>query len=121
MTRQQKRAALAFWLSDSHAVQDAPALRRLENGATADVDDLLEALRSLDGDGDRSKRSEKGLLMQLPVTRRQVNLLTKRLRPTAWRVWRDDDDDPPPRPALASYPVKLRSVEATGDRMPQAA
>lgn len=45
-----KRAILASWASDRHAVRDKPALRR-PPGAKAPVhlDEVLAALRSLEG------------------------------------------------------------------------
>jgi hypothetical protein len=46
-----KRAILASWASDASAVPDQPALRRpgdIEQSVT--VDDVLAALRALDGD-----------------------------------------------------------------------
>ncbi len=46
----EKRAILASWISDVRAVKNAPRLRRLDNGSLIHVDDILQALRSLDGD-----------------------------------------------------------------------
>jgi len=45
---EQKRLILASWLSDEHAVPDAPRWRELENGAFVDVHEIEEALRVLD-------------------------------------------------------------------------
>src|ERR1700761_3743264 len=45
---EQKRLILASWLSDKHAVPDAPRWRELENGAFVDVHEIEEALRVLD-------------------------------------------------------------------------
>jgi len=45
-----KRAILASWASDANAVESRPALRRpAELGRPVPVDDVLAALRSLDG------------------------------------------------------------------------
>ena len=45
-----KRAILASWASDANAVESRPALRRpAELGQPVPVDDVLAALRSLDG------------------------------------------------------------------------
>ncbi|MBB5714140.1 hypothetical protein [Sphingomonas aerophila] len=45
-----KRAILASWASDASAVPDQPALRRpADLGRTVPVDDVLAALRVLDG------------------------------------------------------------------------
>jgi hypothetical protein len=48
LSKQEQRELLAFWLSDIHAVPDKPALRRLESGVLFHVDDLANALKSLD-------------------------------------------------------------------------
>src|SRR5690242_13166289 len=45
---QQKRLILASWLSDGHALPDAPRWRQLENGAFVDVREIEQALRVLD-------------------------------------------------------------------------
>src|ERR1700761_9498679 len=45
---EQKRLILASWLSDKHAVPDAPRWRELENGAFVDAHEIEEALRVLD-------------------------------------------------------------------------
>src|SRR5690242_3406691 len=47
-TLEQKRLILASWLSDRHAVPDAPRWRQLENGAFVDAHEIEEALRVLD-------------------------------------------------------------------------
>jgi hypothetical protein len=48
LTTAKKRAVLASWISDARTVENAPSLRRLENGAVVDVDAILQALVSLD-------------------------------------------------------------------------
>jgi hypothetical protein len=48
LTNEQKRATLAFWLSNVHAVPGAPRWRQLENGAFVDAIDLRRALRAID-------------------------------------------------------------------------
>jgi hypothetical protein len=48
LTVAERRAILASWASDAHAVEDAPQLRQLENGARAPVSDILSALKALD-------------------------------------------------------------------------
>src|SRR5690348_730298 len=45
---EQKRLVLASWMSDRHAVPDAPRWRQLENGAFVDVHEIEDALRVLD-------------------------------------------------------------------------
>ena len=48
-----KRAILASWASDRHAVENQPALRQPpELGKPVPLDDVLAALRILDGDGE---------------------------------------------------------------------
>lgn len=44
----RRRALLAHWLSDRHAVRDVPGLRSISTGVTASVDDLQAALCALD-------------------------------------------------------------------------
>jgi hypothetical protein len=44
----ERRAILAGWASDVHAVEDAPWLRQLENGARISIDEILLALSRLD-------------------------------------------------------------------------
>jgi hypothetical protein len=44
----ERRAILAGWASDVHAVEDAPWLRQLENGARIPIDEILGALSQLD-------------------------------------------------------------------------
>jgi hypothetical protein len=49
LTLNEKRAILASWASDACAVEAAPALRCAPGGRrSVGVDDILEALRSLD-------------------------------------------------------------------------
>jgi hypothetical protein len=44
---QQKRLILASWLSDRHAVPDAPRWRELENGAFVDAHEIEQWARTL--------------------------------------------------------------------------
>ena len=49
LTLNEKRAILASWASDACAVEAAPALRRPPGASrVVDVDEILEALRTLD-------------------------------------------------------------------------
>ena len=103
----EKREILARWASDTHAVESAPALRRLDDGAIVGVDDVLAALRALDSEDDRPRA---GAPVVKAFGRRRGGLLF-RLR--AARQARDlDDDDPPPRPAAAAYPVRIELADA---------
>jgi hypothetical protein len=49
LTLARKRQLLAFWASDIHAVLGAPALRSYPFGVAVSIDDILSALRELDG------------------------------------------------------------------------
>jgi hypothetical protein len=48
LTTAERRAILASWASDAHAVEDAPWLRQLECGARIPLGEVLAALRALD-------------------------------------------------------------------------
>jgi hypothetical protein len=103
LTVAQKRAILASWVSDARAVENAPSLRRLDNGAVVTIEDVLKALRSLDAHNSPSRSLEFRPLVSFG--RR------KRARAPRWlrRSVRipPDDDDPPPSPAAAGIPVPL--------------
>ena len=49
LTRNEKRAILASWASDTCAVEAMPELRSAPNGSTVKFDDIMQALRELDG------------------------------------------------------------------------
>jgi hypothetical protein len=54
LTRAEKKAILASWASDAAAVSSAPALRASPvGGAIGSIDEVLEALATLDHDGPR--------------------------------------------------------------------
>ncbi|HTJ58033.1 MAG TPA: hypothetical protein VL418_10770 [Devosiaceae bacterium] len=93
---EEKRATLASWASDARAVENAPALRRLDDGTLVSVDAILEALRHLDAIEDAGTRASR------PIAERRRRPL--RWRPKFRRHRRDDDDDPPPCPAAATLP-----------------
>ena len=111
----EKRSLLASWASDSHAVPDAPALRQLDSGAIVAVDDILRALRALDGEdatlGARAARQADGASVSARSTSRSATLI--RLQKTPARRT-DDDDDPPPYPAAGAIPLPPRYVHAVG-------
>ncbi|MER8570234.1 hypothetical protein NKH85_32415 [Mesorhizobium sp. M0924] len=48
LSRGEKRALLSSWASDACAVENQPALRRLDNGTVIPVDQILRALKALD-------------------------------------------------------------------------
>jgi len=103
---EEKRLILASWLSDKHAVPDAPRWRELENGAFVDVHEIEEALRVLDdmeatgrsGDGRGSSSS-----FDRPKSRQE------RSRGIIRRNKNDDDNDPPPSPVTVWGPVPPRT------------
>lgn len=49
MTDQEKRAILASWASDACAVEAAPELRQAPSTPVASFDDIMDALKALDG------------------------------------------------------------------------
>ena len=49
LTLNEKRAILASWASDACAVEASPALREGPNGSTIKYDEIMDALRTLDG------------------------------------------------------------------------
>ena len=78
-----KRAILASWASDAHAVPNLPAMRQLDSGAIVSIDTVLGALRALDAsDAEGPRTSHCG--------RKRRRLFRQWRGPT-----RDDDDDPP--------------------------
>ena len=93
----EKRETLSSWASDALAVADAPALRKLDTGATVGIDDILDALKKLD-----VAARENGFATSQDAVSGQA-----RVSPHGWlgAVFRgrqsdDDDDDPPPCPAV---------------------
>ena len=50
MTVQEKRAILASWASDACAVEAAPELRSPPSAPTVRFDDVMDALKALDGE-----------------------------------------------------------------------
>jgi hypothetical protein len=44
----EKRAMLAAWASDACVVVDSPGLRQLPSGTVVELDEIMDALRSLD-------------------------------------------------------------------------
>jgi len=105
LTLTEKREILASWASDTRAVENAPALRQLDSGAVLRVEEILQALKSLDRADLLDDISAENLFaLRPPLGRRNRRGL---------RVWRnerlrwdnpDDDDDPPPFPACAPFP-----------------
>ncbi|MCA0050257.1 hypothetical protein LB577_25445 [Mesorhizobium sp. B283B1A] len=102
MTIGEKRALLAFWASDVHAVPGRPALRRLDNGVIVEVGDILRALNHLDKIGRKPPVSR----VQESGGRSSDRCRDKARRSWLRYPWRDDDDDPPPVPAYVAVPPR---------------
>jgi len=102
LTLADKRAILAAWASDVRAVPDAPGLRQLDNGAVVRIDDILQALRSLDEGADTANMVSR---VSRPAGRRHGRVAT-RLKFALRRNRSDDDDEPPPCPAVIMRPRK---------------
>ncbi|MGJ4859553.1 hypothetical protein ACN6KF_005584 [Labrys sp. La1] len=50
LTLTEKRAILAAWASDACALEATPSLREIRKGRVVAFDDIMDALRALDGD-----------------------------------------------------------------------
>ncbi|WP_279480211.1 hypothetical protein [Aureimonas sp. SK2] len=98
---------LASWASDRRAVENKPSLRRLGSGAVVSIDDILEALTALDGQGDRPGSWTAGRFAA-----RRTNRLVARPVRRAPTPWTDRDDDPPPSAAAAARPFLPIFTEA---------
>ncbi len=102
LTLAEKREILASWASDVRAVPNKPAWRQLDNGDVIHIDEVLKALRSLDGDAHNTWASD----------RRGSFTHGRRGRSFDWRkaILRrnhsEDDDDPPPCPAMIAIPPR---------------
>jgi len=59
LTTNEKRAILASWASDACAVEAMPELRAAANGTTVKFDDIMQALRELDGEIAGSRKYRK--------------------------------------------------------------
>ena len=101
LTPDQKRCLLASWASDANAVPYLPSLRQLPDGSIVRVDEILDALKALDGSVEVGP-SRPGHALQGRQT-------IKRRLPSRSRLWKrygrwpwDDGDDPPPCPAFAA-------------------
>jgi len=99
LTHTEKREILASWASDVRAVSDAPALRQLDNGAVVHIDDVMQALNSLN-EGEATRQTS---FRPLQSSKNMRFRPLRRLRSSLRRDW-PDDDDPPPCPAMASRP-----------------
>jgi hypothetical protein len=103
LSTEQKRSILASWLSDKHAVPDAPRWRQLENGAFVDTQDIWKALYALD-DAEMDRRNVQSRASPPSEPRGKQRL--KWLSALDMRKHDDDDDDPPPSPAAIQLPFR---------------
>ena len=110
----KKKEILASWISDARAVEDAPALRRLDSGSVVPVDAILRALVSLDEQS--SDGPDKRPWLRSLGRRRSI--IAKWARRTRGRD-NPDDDDPPPAPAGFGIPFRQSFVAAHGARLAQ--
>lgn len=101
LSLEEKRAALASWASDSHAVEGVPALRQLESGAVVPLEEILSALRRLDlrVSGEPPGRPRPRLARSRRFGSRMRAYLARPRR-------RDDDDDPPPCAVALAVPQR---------------
>jgi|SRR5579872_1721473 len=102
---EQKRLILASWLSDQHAVPDAPRWRQLENGAFVDVQEIEQALRVID-DMEAAGWSGEPRGSSSSVERRKWR--KQGLGAIIRRNRNNNDDDPPPSPVAVDAPVPPR-------------
>jgi hypothetical protein len=91
---EDKRALLASWVSDAFSIENSPTLRQLQNGAVVRVDDIVEALKSLD-----EPLREAAFTMSQSFARRAGKPIARRRNRSP-----HDDDRPPPPAAGARIP-----------------
>lgn len=108
MSAEAKRALLASWASDIHAIPNFPGVRRLDDGSLASLAEILQALRALDGSGEAYW--ENGSSAPGPLAERRRQQRSRYRLSTRW----PHDDDPPPRPVAASFPAPYRRINAIG-------
>lgn len=92
---EDKRALLASWVSDAFSIENSPSLRQLESGAVVRVDDIMEALKSLD-----EPRHEAAFTISQSFARRAGKPIARRRNRSP-----HDDDEPPPPAAGARIPL----------------
>jgi hypothetical protein len=100
LTQAEKREILASWASDMRAVQNAPALRQLDNGAVVRVADVLRALQLLDDCEDSKAPATASFKPDVAVNP------FGRWRPHDRSSQSGDDDDPSSCPATISGPLR---------------
>ena len=109
----EKRALLAEWASDAHAVANLPTMRQLHSGALISVDTILAGLQALDASDTAQSASDgkRGNAPRLDHRPRWCQFPRSRDH--------DDNDDPPPCPAsalppLVEHELRRRRDEAWG-------
>jgi hypothetical protein len=100
MSTEDKRALLASWASDLRAVENWPALRRLDDGTELHIDDIIEALKTLDTPPGQQLQQAAVLPFPNHRLRRQLNHNES------------DDDDPPPAVMAMGLPVTCQEMDA---------
>lgn len=109
----EKRAILASWASDACAVENKASLRRIESGAFVQLDDILAALKSLEGGAGQLNGATAHPRPHSSLDQRRHRSFSGWLRKAFHR--NDDDDDPPPSPAAAMrLPAPLTVTRAVG-------
>jgi hypothetical protein len=111
LTTTEKRAVLASWISDARAIENAPSSRQLDSGAVVEVDDILQALVSLD----EPVPDRRGDCKRLQPSHRGRSVISRWLRLVGPPNGSNDtDDDPPPAPAGFGIPFRPTFVAAHG-------
>jgi hypothetical protein len=115
LTPIEKRSILASWASDAHAVADMPALRGLDDGKVVNIDEILDALKSIDGSDQPTTQIRAVSHRRQPFQRREPRIGKRWLSRIARRK-NSDDDDPPPCPAAVAVPGRQSLVDARAPR-----
>jgi hypothetical protein len=107
LTTAEKRAALDSRISDARAVENAPALRRLDSGAVVEVDAILRALVLLD----ELTLGRRGDSKRRPPSGGRRGVISRWLREAGPPPGANDDgDDPPPAPAGLGIPFRPKPL-----------
>ncbi|WP_020187073.1 hypothetical protein [Methylopila sp. 73B] len=91
LTPGEKRAILAAWASDRHALEEAPGLRQLESGAIVPLEAIRAALRALDAAETPRRYVQRAAPRRFRIRRPRGGLRSALNR-------QPDDDPPPPKP-----------------------
>jgi len=100
-----KRALLASWASDAFSIENSPSLRQLGSGIVVRVDDIMEALETLD-----EPRRDAAFTISRSHARRARKPIARR------RNSRPQDDDEPTPPAVGvRIPLAWRELAGARD------